>query len=74
MKHRPLAFALLADALLLGPVSARAESDLVKYCSADIERLCKGIPAGDSRLMDCLKAHEKEMSVGCAQALKNLKS
>ena len=49
------------------------EGDLVKYCKADIERLCNGVQPGGGRVMKCLKAHTKEMSVGCAQALQKMK-
>jgi hypothetical protein len=36
--------------------------------------LCKGIEPGGGRLIECLKTHKKEMSVGCAQALQKLKA
>jgi Cysteine rich repeat len=41
---------------------------------SDIERLCKGIEPGGGRILKCLKAHKKEMTVGCAQALQKLKA
>jgi hypothetical protein len=44
------------------------------YCKSDIERLCKGIKPGGGRLIQCLKTHKEEMSVGCAQALQKLKA
>jgi hypothetical protein len=51
-----------------------AQGSLMKYCMADIERLCAGIEPGGGRLVKCLKSHKEEMSVGCAQALMKLKS
>ncbi|GAB4067649.1 cysteine rich repeat-containing protein [Ancylobacter sonchi] len=64
--------AALALTASIGAVQAQ-ESDLAKYCKADIDRLCQGIQPGGGRLMKCLKAHSKEMSVGCAQALQKMK-
>ncbi len=65
--------AIFSATLLTGAAQAQ-ESDLITYCKSDIERLCKGVPMGDGRLMACLKSHSEEMSVGCAQALKKLKA
>lgn len=72
---------LLACGLVVGcmlvaaPIQARAQEmeDIKTYCKEDIERLCKGIEPGGGRLLKCLKANTKEMSVGCAQALEKLK-
>lgn len=44
------------------------------YCRADVHRLCAGIRPGGGRLAQCLKAHENEVSIGCAKELKNVKS
>jgi hypothetical protein len=58
-------------------VPAKAQAgleDLRTYCMSDIKRLCKGIEPGGGRLIQCLKTHKKEMSVGCAQALQKLKA
>jgi hypothetical protein len=69
---------LLSAALIvacLAPASAKAQetADLRTYCMSDIERLCPGIEPGGGRIIKCLKANKKEMSVGCAQALQRLK-
>ena len=67
---------LLAAAALAGTLSAASaqqQTDLMKYCRSDIERLCKGVPPGNGQILACLKAHSKEMSVGCAQALQAMK-
>ena len=44
------------------------------YCKADVHRLCAGVQPGGGRLAQCLKAHENEVSIGCAKELKNVKS
>ena len=42
---------------------AYAEESLI--CADDIEKYCKEIKPGGGRLLKCLKAHEKELSVSC---------
>jgi hypothetical protein len=44
------------------------------YCRADAERLCPGVRPGGGALKSCLKAHENEVSIGCAKELKKLKA
>jgi len=58
------------------PTTGRAQEmeDIKTYCMEDINRLCKGIEPGGGRILKCLKANTKAMSVGCAQALQKLKS
>lgn len=34
-------------------------------CFKDIEKFCKGLPAGDGRQRQCLKQHETELSIEC---------
>jgi hypothetical protein len=46
----------------------------MRYCRADMERLCSGVPPGGGRIVRCLKAHKMEMSVGCAMTLRRIKS
>ncbi|MEP9375626.1 cysteine rich repeat-containing protein [Aquabacter sp. CN5-332] len=72
MRFYTVALALVSATLLGGAASAQ-QSDLMTYCKADVQRLCKGVPPGDGRLMACLQAHSKQMSVGCAQALQKIK-
>ena len=73
MKTKVLTLAIFATALTIGPVLASEESDLKTFCKPDVEKFCKGIPMGGGKLLECLKAHGKEISVGCAQALQKLK-
>ena len=44
------------------------------YCKSDVARLCPGISPGGDKLIGCLKEHENEISVGCAKALKAIKT
>jgi hypothetical protein len=46
----------------------------MRYCRADMERLCSGVPPGGVRIVRCLKAHKMEMSVGCAMTLRRIKA
>jgi hypothetical protein len=74
MAARHALFALFALSLLATPTLAGpADNGLATYCKADIERLCAGVEPGGGRLLQCLKGHKEEMSVGCAQALMKLK-
>ncbi len=56
------------------PQVALAAGDAMKYCKPDVERLCPGVEPGGGRIVACLKAHKMDMSVGCAMALKHMKS
>lgn len=76
MLVRLLSASFAAAALFLAQAKAQEGEmgDLRTYCKADIERLCAGIEPGGGRIIKCLKANKKSMSVGCAMALKNLKA
>jgi hypothetical protein len=65
-------FSILALASL--PQVALAAGDAMKYCKPDVERLCPGVEPGGGRIVACLKAQKMDMSVGCAMALKKMKS
>jgi hypothetical protein len=39
-------------------------------CAGDIEKLCKDVPAGGSRVQRCLEEHKGELSQGCVEQLK----
>ncbi len=43
------------------------------YCKADAHRLCHGIQPNYERIAKCLKAHQNEVSIGCAKELKKVK-
>jgi hypothetical protein len=67
---------LVTCCLLFASTPSRAQemADIQTYCMEDIDRLCKGIEPGGGRILKCLKANKKGMSVGCAQALQKLKA
>jgi hypothetical protein len=46
----------------------------MRYCKADIARLCPGVQPGGGRIIGCLKAHKEEMSIGCGKALQAMKA
>ena len=50
------------------------DAQAMRYCRADMERLCSGVPPGGGRIVRCLKAHKMEMSVGCAMTLRRIKA
>jgi Cysteine rich repeat len=75
MRIRFLFAGCLASCLFVVPAKAQAGlEDIRTYCMSDLKRLCKGIEPGGGRLIHCLKDHEKELSVGCAQALQKLEA
>jgi Cysteine rich repeat len=41
-------------------------------CADDIEKFCKGIKPGGGRILNCLKAHETELSVSCQGKISEL--
>jgi hypothetical protein len=67
------AASLLSIAVISLPGSAKA-ADPLSYCKSDVARLCPGLAPGGGRLIGCLEQHENEVSVGCAKALKSLKT
>lgn len=46
----------------------KAMKDKAEACKADKERFCKDVQPGEGRLIECLKAHEAELSEGCRAA------
>jgi hypothetical protein len=75
MNIKNIALAIVFLAFFAAPAGAQeAREALMKYCKADVERLCAGTEPGGGRIIKCLKEHKEEMSVGCAQALMKIKS
>ena len=51
--------------------AARNKFDgLVKACKADSEKYCKGIRAGEGRILSCLKGRESDLAPACAAEFK----
>jgi hypothetical protein len=73
--HRFIVASALSVALIALQGSARAQmADTMRYCRADVARLCPGVPMGGGHILRCLKEHKMEMSVGCAQGLQKMKA
>ena len=70
-----IASALVLAALASAGSSALAQqAEAIKYCKADVARLCPGVQMGGGRIIACLKGHKMELSVGCAQGLQKMKA
>lgn len=65
-----LSFGLLS---LAGSSALAQQAEAMKYCKADVARLCPGVQMGGGRIIGCLKEHKMEVSVGCAKALQKIK-
>jgi cysteine rich repeat protein len=72
-------FAIVSAVSLAAFVAAESgalaqQAAAMKYCKADYERLCPGVPMGGGRIIGCLKAHKEEVSIGCGKALQAMKA
>jgi Cysteine rich repeat len=75
IRHFAIASALSLAALASSEPGALAQqAEAMRYCKADIARLCPGVPPGGGRIIGCLKAHKEEMSIGCGKALQAMKA
>ena len=55
------------------PNALAQQAEAMKYCKADVARLCPGVQMGGGRIIACLKEHKMEVSVGCAKAIQAMK-
>ena len=55
--------------LAQSPVVAQWQAYILQSCGKEIKRSCKGVAAGDGRLLACLYAREKSLSAGCKTAV-----
>ena len=53
---------------------AKAQGGPLVYCRADAERICPGVPPGGGRVIQCLKQHKDDVTIGCAKELKAIKA
>jgi hypothetical protein len=75
IRHFAIASALSLAAFMSVQSSALGQqAEAMKYCKADVARLCPGVPMGGGRIIACLKANKMEVSVGCAKALQAMKA
>jgi hypothetical protein len=56
------------------PGAFAQQAEAMKYCKADVARLCPGVEMGGGRIIACLKEHKMEVSVGCAKFLQAMKA
>jgi hypothetical protein len=73
IRHLAAASAFSFALVALGGSAALAQAQAMSLCKADVARLCPGVQMGGGRIINCLKAHKEEMSVGCAKALQKMK-
>jgi hypothetical protein len=59
---------------LSGPTVRAQGGATLSHCKADAERICPGVTPGGGKLIECLKQHTDDVSVGCAKALKAVKT
>jgi hypothetical protein len=73
-RHLVIASALSLAALVSAAPNALAQrAEAMRYCKADVARLCPGMQPGGGRIIGCLKAHKEEISIGCGKALRAMK-
>jgi hypothetical protein len=74
IRHLAIASALsLVTLMSAAPGAFAQQAEAMKYCKADVARLCPGIQPGGGRIIACLKEHKNEMSIGCGKALQAMK-
>jgi hypothetical protein len=75
IRHFAVVSALTLGAFGSAESSALAQqAEAMKYCKADVARLCPGVQMGGGRIIACLKEHKMEVSFGCAKAIQAIKS
>ena len=75
IRHFAFASALSLAALVSAAPNVLAQqAEAMKYCKADVARLCPGVQMGGGRIIACLKEHKMEISVGCGKALQGMKA
>ncbi len=78
MRVRQFTVAAVASFALIGfarsSALAQAQAEALKYCKADVARLCPGVQMGGGRIIACLKERKMEVSVGCAKFLQAMKT
>jgi hypothetical protein len=64
----------LAGLMSAAPSALAQQAEAMRYCKADVARLCPGVQMGGGRIIACLKANKMGISVGCAKALQAMKA
>jgi Cysteine rich repeat len=76
MRFRQFAIVSALSLAALGSAAPNAlaqQAEAMRYCKADVARLCPGVQPGGGRIIGCLKAHKEEISIGCGKALQAMK-
>ena len=77
MRIRQFAIAVtlsLGTLVSAAPSAFAQQAEAMKYCKADVARLCPGVQMGGGRIIACLKEHKEEVSIGCGKALQAMKA
>jgi cysteine rich repeat protein len=48
--------------------------DMAEACRGDAEKLCKGVPYREGRVLSCLKSRQSDLGPACAEAFKRVGS
>jgi hypothetical protein len=62
----------LYDAAVRLERAVAALSYVVNECGDDLNTHCKGVQAGQGRLLNCLEKNDKKVSARCKQAIKDV--
>jgi len=62
----------VAALLLFGAANGVAKEG--RACDADVAKLCKDVPPGGGRIVQCLHEHEKDVSPACKQEMAGMES
>jgi hypothetical protein len=49
-----------------------ALSYVVNECAEDLDQLCRDVPAGQGRLLECIEKNDKKVSSRCKEAIKQV--
>lgn len=65
MSRKVLLGLAVVTSLLPGVVRAQTAEQIARACAGDIERFCRGVPPGEGRIKECMRAHVTELSAQC---------
>jgi hypothetical protein len=74
MRIRQLAIAAPLSLAAFVVAESSAQAERMRFCRADVARLCPGMRPGEGRIIGCLKEHKMEVSIGCAKELRAMKA
>ena len=65
MSRKVLLGLAVVTSLLPGVVRAQNADEIAKACAGDVETFCRGVPPGEGRIKECMRAHITELSAPC---------